>query len=117
MTYIGWPTGTAKTKRQKVFYRIGQLSGVVFVIAWWWLGLLEMTYVDWPRFPQPQIGRTVPHEVKGIVVYISPRDAKFNYHLKWAGVISGSLLAICLVLSGELSKIMNLPKPPLPPLI
>ena len=104
------------TKRQKIFYRIGQASGVVLIIAWWWLGLLEMTYVGWPRTPQPEIERTVPHEVKNILVYISPRDAQFNQLLKWTVIISGSVLAICLVFSGELNKIMNPPKAPLPPM-
>jgi hypothetical protein len=105
------------TKRQKVFYRIGQLSGVALIAAWWWLGLLQMTYVGWPRFPQPERGRIVPHEVKGIVVYISPEDANFNRQLKWTLAISGSLVAVCLVLSGELKRITNPPKPPLPPII
>ena len=105
------------TKRQKMFYRIGQASGVVLVVAWWWFGLLEMTYVDWARSPQPEIGRTVPHEVKGIVVYISSNDVRFNQRLKWTMAISGSLLTICLVFSGELNEIVNPPKPPLPPII
>jgi hypothetical protein len=87
------------------------------VIAWWWLGLLEMTYVGWSKSPQPEIGRTVPHAVKGIIVYISPRDVQFNRSLKWTVIVSGSLLAVCLVFSGELNKMMNPPKPPLPPVL
>ena len=117
MSYCGWPLGATMTRRQKVFYRIGQVSGVVLVVAWWWLGLLEMTYVGWPKFPQPEIGRIVPHEVKNVLVYISLEDVKFNQRLKWTLGISGSLLAICLVFSGELNRMMNPPKPPLPPLV
>jgi hypothetical protein len=105
------------TKRQKIFYRLGQVSGVVLIVAWWWGGLLEMTYVGWPKSPQPEIGRTVPHKVKNIVVYISPKDAKFNQRLEWTVAISVSLLAICLVFSGELSRMINPPKPPLPPIL
>jgi tRNA G37 N-methylase TrmD len=76
-----------------------------------------MSYVGWPRTPQPEIGRTVPHEVKRIVVYISPAAAKFNQRLKWTLVISGSIVVVCLIFSGELNRIMNPPKPPLPPII
>ena len=105
------------TKPQKIFYRIGQVSGVVMVVAWWWWGLLEMSYVGWSKSPQPEIGRIIPHEVKNIVVYISPTDAKFSEHLWLTAVISGSLLAICLVFSGELNRMMNPPKPPRPPIL
>ena len=104
-------------KRQKIFCRIGQVSGVVMVVAWWWLGLLEMTYVGWSKSPQPEIGRTIPHEVKNIVVYISPTDAEFNQQLWWTVVVSGSLMVIGLVFSGELYRMMNPPKPPLPPIL
>jgi hypothetical protein len=104
------------TKRQRIFSRIGRVSGAVLLIAWWWWSLLEMTYVGWPKSPQPEIGRTVPHEVKNIVVYISPKDAAFSRHLMWILVIAGSLIIVCLVFSGELSKMMNPPKPPPPPM-
>jgi hypothetical protein len=100
---------------QRVFYRIGQASCIVLVIAFWWWGLLEMDYVGWPKFPQPEIARTIPHEVKSIVVYISPKDAEFGRHLKWTIIVSAALMIICLVFSGELSKMLNPPKPPLPP--
>jgi hypothetical protein len=105
------------TKRQKIFYRIGQAVGAVLVAAWWWWGLLEMSYVGWSKSPQPEIGRTVPHQVKNIVVYISPRDVEFGRHLIWTMIVSGALLVICLVFSGELSKMINPPKPPLPPFL
>ena len=105
------------TKRQKIFYRIGQVSGGVMVAAWWSWGLLEMAYVGWSRSPQPEIGRTIPHEVKNIVVYISATDAKFNQHLWWTVLVSGSLMVICLVFSGEFHRMMNPPKPPLPPML
>jgi hypothetical protein len=103
-------------KFQRVFYRIGQAASVVLVGAFWWWGLLEMTYVGWSRSPQPEIGRTAPHEVKNIVVYISQTDVELGRWLTWTMIISGSIVAISLVLSGELNKMINPPKPPLPPL-
>jgi hypothetical protein len=111
------PGANVTTQRQKVFYRIGRAAGIVLVVAWWWWCLLEMSYVGWSKSPQPEIGRTVPHQVKNIVVYISPKDAEFGRHLTWTMIVSGSLLAICLVFSGELNKMINPPKPPLPPLL
>ena len=103
------------TKYQRISYRIGQVSGIVLVAGWWWWALLEMSYVGWPKFPQPEIARTIPHEVKGIVVYISPNDAEFGRRLGWTMIVSGSLMFICVVFSGELNRMMNPPKPPIPP--
>src|ERR1700681_2364599 len=100
------------TKRQKVFYRIGHAASIVLLVAWWWWCLLEMTYVTWSKSPQPEIGRTLPHSVKNIVVYISPKDAEFGRLLTWTMIVSGALLAIGLVFSGELSKMINPSKPP-----
>jgi len=103
------------TTYRRVFYRIGQASSIVLIIGFWWWAHLETTYVGWPRFPQPEIGRTIPHEVKGIIVYISPKDVEFGRRLTWTMIVSGSVMILCLVFSGELSRILNPPKPPLPP--
>ena len=98
------------TKFQRAFYRIGQASGIVRIIGFCWWAELQMSYVGWPNFPVLEIG-----QVKGIIVYISPMDAEFSRHLLWTMIISGALMIICLVFSGELSKMLNPPKPPLPP--
>jgi len=103
------------TAYRKVFYRIGQASSIVLLIGWfWWCGLQDI-YLRWPRFPQPEIGRTIPHELKGIIVYISREDAEVGRNLIWTMIVAGSLTIICLVFSGELNRILNPPKPPLPP--
>ena len=98
------------TAYQRVFYRIGQVSGIVLVIGFCWWAELQMSYVGWSNFPQLEIGL-----MKGIVVYISPKDAEFSRHLMWTIIVSGALMIICLVLSGELNRMLNPPKPPLPP--
>ncbi len=103
------------TKFQRAFYRIGQVSGIVLVIGLCWWAELQMSYVGWPNFPQLEIGLTAAHEVKGIVLYISPKDAEFSRHLMWTIIVSAALMIICLVFSGELNKMLNPPKPPLPP--
>jgi hypothetical protein len=101
--------------RQRIFYRIGQMFGLVLVISWSWWGLREMNYVSYSRVPLPQFGQVVPHTTKGIVVYITAADASFHKALIYCCVGSGIVVAICLVFSGELSKMLNPPKPPPPP--
>ena len=100
--------------RQKIFYRAGQLVALVLVASWWWC-LREMNYVSFSRIPLPQFGQTVPHPTKGIVVYITPQDASFDTLLIRVCIGAGIVTAIFLVISGELSKILNPPKPPPPP--
>jgi hypothetical protein len=104
-----------QTKRQKAFRLIGQASGIALLVSWTWIGLREMNYVGWSRLPQPEIGLIVPHIVKGIRVFISQQDDEFDGLLTRICLGSGLLFAIGIVLSGELSKIIN-PKPTLPPL-
>lgn len=74
-----------------------------------------MNYVDFSRTPLPQVGQVVPHVTKGIVVYITVDDARFDTLLIRACIGAGIITAICMAISGELSKILNPPKPPLPP--
>jgi hypothetical protein len=101
--------------RRTILYRTGQLAGLVLVAAWWWLGLREMNYVGFSRAPLPQAGQIVPVEVKGIIVYITTDDAAFDITLRYVCVDAGIIAAICLAISGGLSKRLNPPKPPLPP--
>jgi hypothetical protein len=92
-----------------------QASGIALFIAWFWIGVRENNYVRFSRTPQPEIGRTVAQEVKGVTVYISQQDHQFDVRLERVCLGCGIMLAICFVLSGELSKIIN-PGKPLPPL-
>ena len=57
--------------RRTIFYRTGQLAGLVLVASWWWLGLREMNYVGFSRTPLPEVGQIVPVKPKNIVVYIT----------------------------------------------
>jgi hypothetical protein len=98
--------------RQRIFYRVGQLAGIVLVTTFWWWALREMNYVSYSRTPLPQFGQVIPHTTKGIVVYITSDDARFDALLKRIGIVAAVATAICLVMSGELSKMLNPPKPP-----
>jgi hypothetical protein len=101
--------------RQTISYRAGQLAALVLVGSFWWWGLREMNYVSFSRIPLPQFGQVVPHMTKGILVYITPQDARFDTLLIRICIGAGIVTAIFLVTSGELSKMLNPPKPPLPP--
>jgi hypothetical protein len=74
-----------------------------------------MNYVSFSRTPLPQVGQIVPVKPKNFVVYITTADAAFDQMLRFVCIGSGIIAAICLVVSGELSKMLNPPKPPLPP--
>jgi hypothetical protein len=101
--------------RQKIFYRTGQLASLVFVASWWWWCFREMNYVSFSRIPLPQFGQVVPHATKGIVVYITQQDARFDTLLILTCIVAGIVTAIFAAASGELSRMLNPPKPPLPP--
>jgi hypothetical protein len=101
--------------RRTIFYRTGQFAGLVLVASWWWLGGRQMNYIGFSRTPLPQFGQIVPVKPKGIVVYITTADAALDQTLRYVCIGSGIIVAICLVMSGELSKMLNPPKPPLPP--
>ena len=68
------------TTYQMVFYRIGQVSALVLAIGVCWWAELQMSYVGLPNFPQFEMGLTNPHEMKGIAVYISPKNVEFGRH-------------------------------------
>jgi hypothetical protein len=53
---------------------IGLSAAIVLLVAWFAWGILENSYVTLPRSPNPQDGRTIPHAVKGIIVYITKSE-------------------------------------------
>jgi hypothetical protein len=64
---------------------------IVAVFAW---GILENTYVNYPRSPDPQDGRVVPHPVKGVIVYITEGQSNLLSWLMWVGVGSGAIAVL-----------------------
>jgi hypothetical protein len=95
------------TKFQKIFKAIGIAAAAVLLPAWFYSGLLENTYVTWPREPDPEIGRTIPYPVKRITVYITKYDQQLNTKLRWVLVGSGLIFLVGIVLSGDLRRVMN----------
>jgi len=99
-------------KYQKAFYRIGQGAGLVLVGAWFWFGGREMNFVTWPRVPQPEIGRTIPHQTKGITVYIAKADQEIQRRLAYVMIGAGIVTFFCLFPSGEFRRLYPKREPP-----
>ncbi len=67
---------------------IGLTAGLLFVAAWFGYANLENSFLGNPRAPAPQAGRTVPHEVKGVTVFISDDEQRLLFWLRRIGIIS-----------------------------
>lgn len=77
---------------------VGVSAAVVLITAVFAWGILENTYVSYPRSPNPQDGRIVPHEVKGIIVYITESQRDLLFWLKWVGIGSGAIAALVILI-------------------
>ena len=77
---------------------VGVSAAIVLIVAVFAWGILENTYVSYPRSPDPQDGRIVPHEVKGIIVYIAESQRDLLFWLKWIGIGSGAIVAFVILL-------------------
>jgi hypothetical protein len=70
----------------------------IFTVAWFAFGLLENSYVYYPRSPRPEEGKTVPHEVKGIVVYITEWEQRRLSWLAWIEVGSAAIAGLVILI-------------------
>ncbi|KIO49108.1 hypothetical protein [Nitrosospira sp. NpAV] len=77
---------------------IGLTAGIIFVIAWFYAGSLEGAYVNYPRFSDPKAGLTVPHAVKGIVVFITKEDQELLSWLLWVQIGSGAVAGLVFLI-------------------
>jgi len=67
------------------------ISAFVGVVSMALYGLLENTYVNYPRVPDKTLGRVVPREVKGITVYITERQSEVIHWVIWILIVSGTM--------------------------
>jgi hypothetical protein len=88
--------------KQAMFLKIKKIVGVsaavVLIMAIFSWGILENTYVSYPRFPDPQDGRIVPHTVKGVIVYITQSQCDLLFWLGWIGIGSGVIAALVILI-------------------
>jgi hypothetical protein len=77
---------------------VGVSAAVVLIMTVFTWGILENTYVSYPRSPDPQNGRIVPHEVKGVIVYITEGQHDLFFWLKWIGIGSAAIAALVILI-------------------
>jgi hypothetical protein len=82
----------------KVKKIVGVSAAVVLIVATFAGGILENTYVNYPRSPNPQEGRTVPYAVKGIIVYITEGQLDLLSWLRWIQIASGAIAALVILI-------------------
>jgi hypothetical protein len=73
-------------------------AAVVLTVAWFTSGFLENLYVNYPRSPNPQDGRTVTHAVKGIIVYITKSQQELLSWLTWIEIGSGMVVVLLVLI-------------------
>jgi hypothetical protein len=61
--------------------------------------ILENTYVNYPRTPDQQLARVVPHNVKSITVYVIEYQSAVLQWIVWILVVSSILVLINLILN------------------
>jgi hypothetical protein len=61
--------------------------------------VFDLTYFNYPRIPNLELTRTVPYEVKRVVVYMTEDQSDVLYWLRWIEIASGALLFISLALN------------------
>jgi hypothetical protein len=77
---------------------VGASAAVFLILAWFASGILENTYVNYPRSPDQQNGKNVPHAVKGIVVYITESQFDLLSWLRWIEIGSGVIAAFVILI-------------------
>ena len=79
---------------------IAGVAAVILLAAWFMHGFLQNAYVNYPRTPDVQAGRTVAYAVKGIVVYITLGQQESLSWLAWIEISSGVVIAVVILLHG-----------------
>ena len=77
---------------------VGLGAAIVLVAAWFASGILENSYVNYPKVPNRQEGKTTPHAVKGVVVYITERQQLFLSWLMWTEFGSAIVAALVILI-------------------
>jgi hypothetical protein len=62
-------------------------------------GVLENTYVNYSRVPDEASGRVVPHDVKGITVYVTEYQSEMINCDTVLLIVSGTLTLVSLILN------------------
>jgi hypothetical protein len=80
---------------------VGRIAAAVLIIAIFVYAYFLNTYIYFPRSPSPEAGRTVPFEVKGIIVYITQQQSDQLHWLLWATISSGVIFLLAVLILGR----------------
>ncbi len=75
------------------------LAGVAVVCLLCWVGFTEYWVYSRPRMPQPELGRVLPVNDHGTVVYATRQEEVLRIGLRWGGL---SLFACAVALEAVL---------------
>ena len=87
--------------RKKLRVAMVAAAGLVFALSLAIGWILENTYVTWPREPNPALGRTEPHSIKSLTVYITPAEREVLTWLTRLEIGSGVIILLGLILGGS----------------
>jgi hypothetical protein len=80
-------------------------KAILAIAAFGWVaafvlhGILDFTYFDYSRIPDPALSRTVPYEVKHTIVYITANQRDILDWLQRIEIVSGVLILISLLMN------------------
>lgn len=77
---------------------IGICVAIVSLVAEFLLTALDITYVAYPRAPNPSLDRVAPYTAKGLVVYIASGQRDLLSWLNWVGVGKGVATALVILI-------------------
>jgi hypothetical protein len=73
---------------------IAFVSFVAMGMSLWAIGCLDDTYVGYPRQPDSQTERTVSVHVKGIDVYVTPREKEIGLIVRQIQYVSMTIFVV-----------------------
>jgi len=74
-------------------------AALAWLAAFLLSGVLENTYVNYPREPDSTHSRTVPHRVKGVVVYVTQDQSMQLRWLRWTQLGAGAVILANLLVN------------------
>jgi hypothetical protein len=78
--------------------------GIVLVTSSFLHGIMENSFVTYPRFIDQKSGRTVPYRTKGIVVYITEEDSALLDSVERIEIISAVAALSLIIVSFRISR-------------
>jgi hypothetical protein len=91
--------------RPNVFLKLKKIAltitSIVCIVTWFGFGSLENSiFINSPRLPNPQEGRTMAYAIKGINIYITNCQRELLSWLFWIAIGSATIAVLIAVIHG-----------------